>query len=1087
MEFLLLGPLEAVRDGRSVPIGGGKQRALLGLLLLHANEVVSRDRLIDELWSDRAPGTAGHSLDVQISRLRKALEPDGALETRAGGYVLHVEPDQIDARRFERLLEKGRRANADDKPEAARVALDSALGLWRGEALADLAYVPFARTESERLEELRLVATEERIDAGLALGRQDAVVSELQALIAKHPLRERLRAELMLALYRSGRQADALRVFAETRTRLVNELGIEPGHPLRGLEQAILRQDPALNLRRRAAVSTKDRRRLAGVLALVAAGGIAAAVVLLAQGGPQGAQATAASDSAVLLVARDGRVAHETDVPDAVEVRFGAGSLWSVSPDGELTRVDPGTGKTLARIGLGVTPSGLAVGAGSVWVTDAHSPTLLRVDPTLDVFAEQKALPAAGTDETSDVIVANGSVWVAHGGFNPGAWVERIDPKTLDVQHRFPIHGGEATALAFANGAVWVVSKPSGELRKIDPRTNALAPKVSLKPGICCVAAGGGYVWAAVNPDATIWKLDETGNTVSTIRLPARIESLTYGDGSLWASEGEGGTVIRIDPTTDALRRYSIGHHLTGIDVHNGLLAVGVQPSAKDATAGLKGRIVRVARKDGTLFWSGATTDPALTASWDAPQLDFHYATCAKLYNYPDLAGPPGRQLVPEVAAGWPTVSDGGRTYTFKIRKGYRFSPPSNEDVTAESFRNAIERVLSPKLFPGSDIGPEIIAGSQAYHSGDAPHVSGVSAHSDTLVLRLVSPVPDLLRTIALNPYCAVPASTPVVSHGIEAPIPSAGPYYLAAHTDSVAVLKRNPNYHGPRPQHLDAIVYYLGIRPADAADQIANGKLDYLLDYDSTIAPDTAAARAAGPRYQLTPNSFGQSLWLAFNTGRPLFSDIRLRRAVQYALDRRALAGVETDIPATRLFPPKLTGFDPRLLYPLAPDLRKARALMHGRRVHAILAIFDPAADTHSAAFARAIRAQLAAIGISTTVVPLTNDDYASGAVYAKTAQSDIFWGGLTSDNGDPVAALRELHLPPRETSELNRIAHLAAPERDRAAAALAARIDRASLVAVFGYGAIPELISTRLGCIVHQPEYAGVDLAALCLRRSP
>ena len=150
------------------------------------------------------------------------------------------------------------------------------------------------------------------------------------------------------------------------------------------------------------------------------------------------------------------------------------------------------------------------------------------------------------------------------------------------------------------------------------------------------------------------------------------------------------------------------------------------------------------------------------------------------------------------------------------------------------------------------------------------------------------------------------------------------------------------------------------------------------------------------------------------------------------------------------------------------------------------MFATFDPAAGPQSAAFARAVREQLAAIGISTTVVPLTNDDYASGAVYTKTAGSDIFWGALTSDNGDPVTALRALSLTPRESVELQRIAQLAPPERDRAAAAVAARIDRQSLFAIYGYGAIPELVSPRLGCIVHQPEYAGVDLAALCLRRS-
>src|SRR5262245_25643167 len=181
MEFRLLGPLEALRDGNPVPIGGAKQRALLALLLLHANEVVSRDRVIEDLWADAPAGSAGHSLNVQISRLRKALEPDGLLVTRAGGYVVEVEPEQIDARRFERLLEEGRQANRNGRPAEALASLEDALELWRGGALAEFAYEPFARAEVERLEELRLVAIEEQIDAELTLGRHDTLVPELEA------------------------------------------------------------------------------------------------------------------------------------------------------------------------------------------------------------------------------------------------------------------------------------------------------------------------------------------------------------------------------------------------------------------------------------------------------------------------------------------------------------------------------------------------------------------------------------------------------------------------------------------------------------------------------------------------------------------------------------------------------------------------------------------------------------------------------------------------------------------------------------------------------------------------------------------
>src|SRR5262245_60644665 len=179
MEFLLLGPLEVRDDGRSVPIRGAKQRALLALLLLNANEVVSRDRLIDELWGERAAGTAGHSLDHQVSRLRKLLEPTDLLVTKAGGYVLNVAPEQIDTSRFEHLLAEGRGANAAGDPEAAADSLRAALGLWRGAALTDLAYEAFARTEIERLEELRITAREELIDAGRALGHHRRAAAEL--------------------------------------------------------------------------------------------------------------------------------------------------------------------------------------------------------------------------------------------------------------------------------------------------------------------------------------------------------------------------------------------------------------------------------------------------------------------------------------------------------------------------------------------------------------------------------------------------------------------------------------------------------------------------------------------------------------------------------------------------------------------------------------------------------------------------------------------------------------------------------------------------------------------------------------------
>jgi DNA-binding SARP family transcriptional activator len=244
LEFRILGPLEVVREHGPLRLGGPKQRATLAILLLNANRVVSVDRLADDLYSGAAPVTAVTQVQRQISELRKTLGDESIIETRSPGYVVRLEPDQLDLHRFERLTEDAGRE------EARRAAdlLREALGLWRGAPLADLAYEPFARPAVERLEEIRLAALEQRIEAELGLGRHAELTAELEQCVNEHPLRERFRAQLMLALYRSGRQAEALAVYRRTREKLVEEFGIEPTAALRRLEHAILAQDRSLDL-----------------------------------------------------------------------------------------------------------------------------------------------------------------------------------------------------------------------------------------------------------------------------------------------------------------------------------------------------------------------------------------------------------------------------------------------------------------------------------------------------------------------------------------------------------------------------------------------------------------------------------------------------------------------------------------------------------------------------------------------------------------------------------------------------------------------------------------------------------------------
>jgi DNA-binding SARP family transcriptional activator len=247
IDFRILGPLEVVGDDGAIRLGGPKQRATLAILLLDANRVVSVERLADDLYAGDTPVTAVTQVQRQISDLRKLL-PKPVIETRAPGYVMHVPPDQLDLNRFERLAEEGGRLLAGEEAQRAADLLREALALWRGPPLADLAYESFAQTAIERLEEIRLAALEQRIEADLALGRHRELVGELEQLASEQPTRERFPAQLMLALYRSGRQPEALDVYRRTRETLMRQFGIEPTPRLRTLEHAILAQDPSLDL-----------------------------------------------------------------------------------------------------------------------------------------------------------------------------------------------------------------------------------------------------------------------------------------------------------------------------------------------------------------------------------------------------------------------------------------------------------------------------------------------------------------------------------------------------------------------------------------------------------------------------------------------------------------------------------------------------------------------------------------------------------------------------------------------------------------------------------------------------------------------
>jgi DNA-binding SARP family transcriptional activator/basic membrane lipoprotein Med (substrate-binding protein (PBP1-ABC) superfamily) len=309
MEFKLLGPLEVAGERGPVSLGGSRARAVLALLLLHRNEVVAVDRIVDELWAGRPPKTAEQAVRVYVSQLRKALGEPQVLVTHGGGYLLGVEPGEVDVDRFAALrAEAGRLLETGDAAKAAET-FDEALSLWRGSPLQDFAYEPFAQADVARLEELRLVTLEDRFEAQLATGRDSELVADLEQLVEAHPLRERLRGQLMLALYRSGRQADALETYRRGRRLLADELGLEPSDTLRRLESRILQRDPELELpdtsrgAERPAGKPLHRRRSA-VLGLAAALVVVGAVTgaLIAATGGHGQSRPSATSLRVAFV-----------------------------------------------------------------------------------------------------------------------------------------------------------------------------------------------------------------------------------------------------------------------------------------------------------------------------------------------------------------------------------------------------------------------------------------------------------------------------------------------------------------------------------------------------------------------------------------------------------------------------------------------------------------------------------------------------------------------------------------------------------------------------------------------------------------
>jgi DNA-binding SARP family transcriptional activator/ABC-type transport system substrate-binding protein len=1065
MEFRVLGRLEVIDDdGRSLALGGPKQRAALAILILARGRVVSRDAMIDGIWGDASPPAAAGTLDAYVSRLRRVL-PDGRLTTQAPGYRLRMEPGELDLERLES---------------------DGALDLVRGDPLADLADAPFAGPEIARIGELELQLVERRLQERLDAGAGAELVPELETLTRRHPYREGLWAALMLALYRSDRQADALLAFDRMRHTLDEELGVHPGPPLMELHQRILQHDRTLAAPRRRAPPVQRRLwpRLAALGAAVAAAAIA---IIAATGSSDSARPRSPSPGTTMMDARDWHplaTIPTSQIDNPAYPVFAGHRFWvnSFSP-AAYVEIEPRTGRLLRRLNPPPSPSASAaepatltpfdVSGDGLWVGSGHD--LVKISLKLGRVVERFHLDdyvGRGAGLVEGVAVGGGSVWVSRDV--GGGQIVRLDAVTGAVEHRFD----DTTAylqIDFGDGALWAADA-DGVVR-IDARTNALVHAGGVR-GTTWIAAGGGFGWTSDPRKGVVYKLGADGQLLDTYATGLGAGFMSYADGVLWTGNQVDGTVTGIDAVTGRRTTHRFAHPIGTVAAGDGvvLVSVGSGPTVDGLVDALPGTVAR--------FFS----DPGQLGQGDEPALDDHpgalqvaRATCATLLRRPTA----NAALEPEVAAAMPKLSGDSRTYRFRIRPGFHFSPPSGEELTAETFRYSIERALSPRLDdnPTGQIPPgphhvDDIAGQSAFRAARAPHIAGLRSRGDVLSIELTAPSADFLERISLPYFCPVPRDTPMVAGapGRNGTIPAAGPYYVTDYAnESHLVLRANPTYGGARERRFDAIAIVEGVGASAALDRSLHNGWDGITTIDDPLlapggpverawGPESAAARRGDQRYVAT--ALPRTRLLAFNTQRGPFVDPALRRAAAAAIDRDALAAVWGVLPTKSLLPPALArrgaATDPGAAAdPGARAGAEAQVTMRVSR-----------GCDRCAAAARELRAQLATAGIDVALTGAGHADLVdleTGVAYPDAAS---FLERLASD------------APPGwlPTAAIAHVARLDGPARDAAAQRAATMLTSRAAVVAYGNPVVAQFLGPGIGCRAPDPFAHGVDLAGLC-----
>ena len=941
MRYRLLGPLEVSDGDRPLALGEGRQRSVLTLLLLHRNGAVSSDRLIDALWGDRPPATAAKVLQNHIAQLRRALDDrEGRrLVTRGRSYVLEVADGELDLDRFERLVDEGGGALASDRPADAAALLREGLALWRGPPLADVAYEAFAHAEIARLEERHTAALEQRIDADLALGRHADLVAELEGLIAEDPLRERLRAQLMVALYRCGRQADALEAYGEARRALLDKLGVEPGPALRELQAAILRQAPELAPApapwpRPLGASARRRALLAAGGALLVGAAVGAAVLT---GGQQDElRALPRMDAVVVIDPASARVTGAVGVgPSPSHLAADGRTLWVTNANGHsVSRVDAADGAVRQTVAVGNGPAGLAVADGAVWVVNSVDGTVSKI-----AAATGKVVKAIRVgDGPSGICIGHGAVWVAS---SDDRAVTRIDQGSGRPTGTTTLDTGP-TELECSESAVWASSGAGGTVTRLSAATGAVVKTIATGDGASGLSLAGGALWVANTLAGTVSKIDpQRGRVVATVPLgPGDGPSdVAAGTGTVWVSNEFAGTVVGIDPRRGrAVSRLHVGYRPQGLALVNGALWVGVRASG----AGHRG---------GTLH---VVTQQRFTAAHFAPgsYISFPWKilslTNDGLTAFRRTGAPDGYRLTADLALSLPRISDSGLTYAFQMRRGIRYS--DGEPVLPADIRRGLVRDLRARG-PAARLYTGITGAAGCMRRPAACDLSrGIVVDDDagTVTFHLTAPDAAFLDKLAM------PAAVAVSAHSVadRAP-PATGPYAIARIRPwRTLELVRNPHFRpwsaAAKPDgNVDAITVRFGVKAGTAVRAVEHGEADYLAS-ETQLTPMQLGDVFTRFGAQVHPSPQPVSMSLFLNTRVPPFNDVNVRRAFNYAIDRRAAVELEGGAlaaqPSCQPLPANFPAYRPYCPYTAdgtawgPPEPAQARSLVarsHTRGMH--------------------------------------------------------------------------------------------------------------------------------------------------------